>query len=161
MRAVIFCIAICLICFIKQQYCNLEPLPDELSSRLSLAQCVAVASDRFFEHGEILLVSLPLQEVSAKIKSAVLFNHLLFHELFYRSRLSIIIKETKEIRPDETYLKNIDNYVIQVRNVSGLAENLSILQGYASWNPHATFMVVTVTLFGDNEVSAAALIQQL
>ncbi|KAF2884625.1 hypothetical protein ILUMI_21546 [Ignelater luminosus] len=130
----------------KEQQCcsDLEPLPDELSSRLSLAQCVAVASDRFFKHGEILLVSLPLQEVSATIKSAVLFNHLLFHELFYRSRLSIIIKETKEINPEEKYLKNIDNYVIQVRNVSSLEENLSILQAYASWNPHATFMIVTI-----------------
>lgn len=146
---------------LKRIHCSLEPLPDELSSRLSLAKCVAEVSDQFFKEGEIVLVSLPIQEVSTLQASATLLNNLLFYELFHRSQHSIIIKKTTTFKRHEVYQKSIDNYVIQVRNLSELKQNLRVLQGYFTWNPHARFVVVSVADYGNNKDAAANIIQQL
>ncbi|KAF5289202.1 hypothetical protein FQR65_LT00088 [Abscondita terminalis] len=150
-----------LMCCVITTSCKLNPLPDEFTSRLSMAQCVANASKIFFGKGESLLVSLPVYEVSSKQSSGTVLDRLLFKELFEAGHLSVIIKKTKNSKKDEKYQKTVDNYVIQVRNVSELPENLKMLQGYPSWNPHAKFLIISVTLYEDNTSSAAFIVEQL
>ncbi|KAF5299271.1 hypothetical protein FQA39_LY02444 [Lamprigera yunnana] len=145
---------------VKKQL-RLDPLPDEFSSRFSLAQCVTNVSKIFFGKGEVVLVSLPVNEVSKTQVSAVLLDRLLFKELFNSAHLSVIIKKTRNSRKDENYQKTVDNYVIQVRKVGELSQNLEMLQGYSSWNPHAKFLIISVTIYEDNELSAISIIQQL
>ncbi|KAK4880990.1 hypothetical protein RN001_004309 [Aquatica leii] len=149
------------VCFVTQMFCKLEPLPDELSSRLSLAQCVANVSKTFFGDGEILLVSLPVYEVSQTQASAIVLDRLLFMELFQVNHQSLVIKKTTNSRKDENYQKSVDNYVVQVRNVTELPENLKVLQGYPSWNPHAKFLIISVTIYEDNAISASYIVEQL
>lgn len=147
--------------FFIEIHSHLKPLPDELSSRLSLAKCVGTASSTFFEEGDILLVSLPVHEVSAFQASATVLDRLMFVELFNRSHVSLVIKKTTNFRKDEHYQKAVDNYVIQVRAVHELSENLNMLQGYISWNPHAKFLIVSVTIYEDNNLAAENIIQHL
>ncbi|KAB0800294.1 hypothetical protein PPYR_06034 [Photinus pyralis] len=146
---------------ISKTWCSLQPLPDELSTRLSLAQCIAKAGTIFIPVGEIILVSLPIRQVGENEPSAVMLNQLLFNTLFSLCYWPLIVIKPSNKRIDESYQVNIQNYIVQVRQITELNHSLQKLEKYSSWNPHAKFMVVSVTVFEDNMVAASKFVEQL
>ncbi|KAF5289203.1 hypothetical protein FQR65_LT00089 [Abscondita terminalis] len=140
----------------------LKPIPNESSSRLSIAQCIGKATKNYINQSEIILVSLPIHELNNTIKSGVLVDSLLLGELFSHGSASVIIKKTnKPHYSDYFFLKRIRNFIIQIRTLEELSENLLQLQQYPSWNPDANFVVFSVSSFLNSTIVVDEVTRQL
>lgn len=138
---------------------RLNPLPDELTGRLSLTDCVVGACLNFFTEEEILTVSISPEEVSKYRASAVVMMQILLPRLSDMGRWSLLIR--KASAKSSNYYKQSGSYVVQIRTQNELKDHIKNLQKYRSWNPDEKFMVISSQRFSNQEEVVAGMAETL
>ncbi|XP_017778387.1 PREDICTED: uncharacterized protein LOC108564028 [Nicrophorus vespilloides] len=150
--------------FVKLVSCRLESLPDDLSERQSLAECISKASDIYFLENEIITLSLATSTADY-MKSPLVLDRLLLYELFNKTKWSILVKKPNQIIKVKSIhsieYKKSDYYIIQIRTLQEVDQDLDHLKHHPSWNPHARFMIISVTYFNHRMSAVAAVIKKL
>lgn len=134
---------------------NFSAFSDERASRISLSRCIVEASSKFFEVGEMIMVSLTSIEKTPA--SVIVTDRILLPKLFSKALWTFTV-----IKPEEHIVdvsRRCDNYIVQIRQAKELRYNLNVLRSFRSWNPHAKFVVITSTVF-ENETETAAKIAE-
>ncbi|KAK4880992.1 hypothetical protein RN001_004311 [Aquatica leii] len=145
-----------------KSWCKLDAIPQNIfTTRVSLAKCIGEVSESFFENGDLTLVALSTMESISVTNSSVATDSLLLLELFNRSTMSIVIKKSKHTISDESYIKKIDNYIIQIRLIAELTDVLQLLRNYPTWNALARFLIISSNTFSTPKNVASILIEQL
>lgn len=134
--------------------------PNGVSSSFSMSKCIKTITEDYFKEDDVALVSLAITKTQ-KNASTIPLDQFLFNDLFDQDTFSIIVKKTNEPLEKERYLKKVENYIIQVREIDEIQKHLYMLNTSMSWNPHGKFTVISTTKFDDIEEVAASVIREL
>lgn len=137
---------------------KLKPFPDELTTRKSLSKCITTACKIHLNStSSILVINLPIEEVSASKTSAVTLDMLLYYDLSELYTFSMLINKAIGNRPSHNiFVAKADIYLIHVRKKDEIIRILKHLENSTSWNPGAKFIVTSVTNFksGNNNIAS-------
>lgn len=140
-------VLLCLLIVLKTCKSLLEPLPDELTERLSMADCIVSCCLKFFTEEEMITVSLSPEEVSNDQPSAIISDRVLLPRLSYVGQWSLLV--TKSSSRNTNFFKQTGSYIIHLRTKNELKSHIVNLKKYRSWNPHAKLMVVSTAIFNN------------
>lgn len=137
----------------------LEPLPDELTERLSLADCIVSCCVKFFTEEEMITVSLSPEEVGDDEPSATVSDRILLPRLSSVSKWSLLI--TKSSSKNTNFFKQAGSYIIQIRKKDELKSHIENLKKYRSWNPHAKLIVISTAMFNNVSEVVSGIVEVL
>lgn len=137
---------------------RLEALPDELTERVSLANCIVSCCLRFFTE-EMIIVSLSPEEVSEDQASASVSDRIFLPYLSRIGKWSLLVK--KSSTKGVNFFKQSGSYIIHIRTKDELKEHINNLEEYRSWNPHAKIIVFSSAVFNNTNEVVAGIVETL
>lgn len=138
---------------------RLEPLPDELTERVSLADCIVSCCSRFFTGEEMITVSLSPEEVGQDQPSATVTDRILLPRLTNVGKWSLLI--TKSSSRTTNFFKQTGSYIIHIRTKDEIKRHIENLKKYRSWNPSAKLMVVSTEIFNNASDVVGGIVETL
>ncbi|XP_031338203.1 uncharacterized protein LOC116167104 [Photinus pyralis] len=125
---------------------------------MSMSKCVGQASALFFYEGDLTVLSLSITEVMNL--APIAGDALVLDELFTRSNMTIVIKKTNA-PAGESYIKTINNYILQIRHPDEFEQSLQVLRSLPTWNSEAKFLIISAAIFFDPKFVVDEIIKQL
>lgn len=138
---------------------SLEPLPDELTERLSMADCIVSCCLKFFTDEEMITISLSPEEVHDDQPSAIVSDRILLPRLSNVGKWSLLV--TKSSSRNSNFFKQTGSYIIHIRTKDELKSHIENLKKYRSWNPHAKVMVVSTAVFNNASEVVGGIVETL
>lgn len=138
---------------------RLEPLPDELTERLSMADCIVSCCLKFFTGEDMITISLSPEEVNDDQPSAIVSDRILLPRLSRVGKWSLLV--TKSSSRNTHLFKQTGSYIIHIRTANELKSHIENLKKYHSWNPHAKVMVVSTEVFNNASGIVGAIVETL
>ncbi|XP_071055488.1 glutamate receptor ionotropic, delta-2-like [Onthophagus taurus] len=139
---------------------TLLPLPDELSSRISLSKCVSKVV-KYLDNGETISVSLSTKPPRFNRPSAVPLDKIVLSDIFEEGKLTVVTEKEGGFVKCEDCLIKLAGYVIQIRELEEIKPVLKTLRTQKHWNPHAYFFVITTSTFNDTNKVLAKIVEEL
>nr|CAI5825222.1 unnamed protein product [Callosobruchus analis] len=132
---------------------NIQPLNLlPVATRVSLDRCIIAAAKKYFARRfNTVLFSLPIAEGKKEDLAPIGMDRILLQELYKEYRWTVVMKHfggRAQGRDIGYYPKS---YLIQIRSRDEAKINIKYLSRFASWNPHAKFLVVSSKVFNEPE----------
>ncbi|KAJ8955695.1 hypothetical protein NQ318_008567 [Aromia moschata] len=141
---------------------EVKPISNEdVMSKISLSQCVAEASRRFFTRRfDSVTFTLPLNRSQGRL--AATFTDTTLEALALSGNKPLLIKnlnDRKNFRLGRSSKSH--SYIIQIKGSGEFDSSMEQLKSFPSWNPHARFLVVSPTVFEHPQSVAAEITRSL
>ncbi|KAJ8921497.1 hypothetical protein NQ315_003115 [Exocentrus adspersus] len=132
-------------------------------ARVSLSECIVYASKTYFHSSfNTIMYSTSVPNINTNLVSARGLSDIVLPRLNVDLSLTLMIQNLA--RPHQTFIQSFEKvsyYIIRINKRKGFAGRIKKLKAFPSWNAHAKFLVVFVTLFDDPEVVAGDTIKTL